>query len=432
MPETDDHSLKPLEQWFCDTCDGIIQTHEQGWVEWFEAPDSSRNKFFGLVHRANYSPLKPFSDCYFAIQWEKETNNSGVGDGSIGEVLGKFKIWEAEGIPSANAYQVYMHLKRRLTLPYYEEAYRYVVSAKNDGLDELFSGGLQENTLYKGDSSGQNLKEVIQVGRELYGDIVGNPVLLGVRPHVDLNQSYRDIEASRRRGIPTSIEEWRKYYISGGTFGLKSEAPEQTAKEEGKDVGILPNQTPWVSRVEERYLFDLQLFQGRIGEAVVEAIFQACNYEVGHWGAEFRVGTRNQAYLRRPGMNKESLALRKEPDVWVMHKVKPEAFRIEIKSTVLPISAWSYQIEDLKSVQRYYSDVVLLVCHYPGLELFAKKVEDLDLEAHRIPSSMVLFDLSKDFSPLEEICKGIDPTILQNVVEKLKKKLSSLTTGYRI
>jgi hypothetical protein len=58
--------LEPLRQWICDTCGEIIQSAEQGYVEWMETNDKMHG--FRIVHHARHSPRKGIGgDCYYGI-----------------------------------------------------------------------------------------------------------------------------------------------------------------------------------------------------------------------------------------------------------------------------------------------------------------------------------------------------------------------------
>jgi hypothetical protein len=61
MPEP---KLKPLQQFVCDTCGELIQSVDQGYVEWLWDDKGGNARDFHIVHHALYSPLKPDLGCY--------------------------------------------------------------------------------------------------------------------------------------------------------------------------------------------------------------------------------------------------------------------------------------------------------------------------------------------------------------------------------
>jgi hypothetical protein len=130
--------LEPLRQWICDTCGEIIQSPEQGYVEWMETNDKRHG--FRIVHHASHSPRKGIGgDCYYGIVERG-------GDGSLTDFVGargllELTSWIDVGEWHDSKYsepevdlREWTTLFRRLHAPYYEEA-RHCTQELRDELD---------------------------------------------------------------------------------------------------------------------------------------------------------------------------------------------------------------------------------------------------------------------------------------------------------
>lgn len=49
--------LKPLQQWFCDTCGEVIEEAAHGWFEWLRDEDDKAYAF-RICHHASHSPVR--------------------------------------------------------------------------------------------------------------------------------------------------------------------------------------------------------------------------------------------------------------------------------------------------------------------------------------------------------------------------------------
>ena len=60
--------LEPLEQWICDRCGQVIESPEQGMVEWLQEKDETvpyyRAYGFHIIHHDVYSPSAPYNNCH--------------------------------------------------------------------------------------------------------------------------------------------------------------------------------------------------------------------------------------------------------------------------------------------------------------------------------------------------------------------------------
>ena len=71
-------------------------------------------------------------------------------------------------------------------------------------------------------------------------------------------------------------------------------------------------------------------------------------------------------------------------------------------------------------------------CHFPGLELFAKKLADIDIDTQRKSLQAKLqFDLVQEVSRLDggyasTVFTGIDPNLAKTILAELRSRLASL------
>jgi hypothetical protein len=132
--------LRPLEQFVCDTCNQIIDSPEQGYIEWI---DDKKARRFNIVHHSLYSPLKPNRSCY---QHEKAYGRSDtalkdfLGVHGIVEMLnfidvGDYHRPDYEG-PDVGDLREWTEVARRLFIPGYEEARLFWDRARADGFFE--------------------------------------------------------------------------------------------------------------------------------------------------------------------------------------------------------------------------------------------------------------------------------------------------------
>jgi len=140
--------LKPLQQWICDACGEVIESPEQGYVEWMETDDKMHG--FRIVHHALYSPRKRDGrNCYY--------RNNELGGGTslsdLVEVRGLLNLtsWVDVGEwhepdyaePDVRDLREWTTLFRRLHVPYYEQA-----RLCTEELRDLCGGGANQIYLY--------------------------------------------------------------------------------------------------------------------------------------------------------------------------------------------------------------------------------------------------------------------------------------------
>lgn len=169
--------LVPLQQWICDTCGGVIQRPNEGFIEWQRVERAANGiewaaQDFRIVHHAAFSPRRPAdrsrpnpmrrgTHCY---QHEDAPRRADLHlDDVTGEHAQPFLLSLIDagpdfyGQPTANGVadlQEWIELARRLSTPYYEEARRYLPDAFSSGRFE----GYGPEYVYRPDV----LKSVIQ------------------------------------------------------------------------------------------------------------------------------------------------------------------------------------------------------------------------------------------------------------------------------
>jgi hypothetical protein len=143
--------LKPLENWFCDSCNQVIADPGDGWVEWF-VDDAGKNFGFKILHTGVASPLCR-AGCYYYAH-DRHTREGFLIDflGVRGLVqlyrfldVGPYhsRNYKAPDIP-INEIRSFVEFWRRLTIPFYEEARLYWDVADGDG----FFDGMNEILMY--------------------------------------------------------------------------------------------------------------------------------------------------------------------------------------------------------------------------------------------------------------------------------------------
>ncbi len=149
--------LKPLAQFICDRCHGVIEKPEDGWFEWLHDDDHKAHSFRIVHHKTR-------------CQYPRETRHlmdlhltHFLGpDFLVGLYrfldLGPYHDPDGKHVVAVRDVREFTEILRRLTMPYYEEARLYWNAAKSDG----YFDGVNEVRIYMPD----NLRGLI----ERYGD----------------------------------------------------------------------------------------------------------------------------------------------------------------------------------------------------------------------------------------------------------------------
>jgi hypothetical protein len=138
--------LKPLKQWLCDGCGEVIESPEQGCLEWlWNEDDDSKAHCFRIVHLDSYSPHKSSPHCYhYEDQWNRADGRLDryVGGGGLTTLLA-FLDHDSCTVstgPRVTDVRELVEIIRRLHVPYYEEARRHFRKAITDGLLDGWGG----------------------------------------------------------------------------------------------------------------------------------------------------------------------------------------------------------------------------------------------------------------------------------------------------
>ncbi len=129
--------LRPLEQWYCDTCGEIIEKPKDGWVHW-RTDQPGKAYGFEIMHHARASPRGGFNGCYHARMEQDMHLEAMLGPRGIVRLLslvdaGSYHDRAGSGVPGVADLRGWVELFRRLHLPYYEEARLYFERARQDG-----------------------------------------------------------------------------------------------------------------------------------------------------------------------------------------------------------------------------------------------------------------------------------------------------------
>ena len=120
--------LRPLEQFICDECGELIEKIEDGWLEWIDDRKKPIHAF-RIVHASGASPRKNSGkNCYYP----ESSNISDMHLDVFSQINGLavlLSFFERNlGTPKELA-----EIIRRLHIPHYEQARRYLKKAISDG-----------------------------------------------------------------------------------------------------------------------------------------------------------------------------------------------------------------------------------------------------------------------------------------------------------
>jgi len=114
--------LRPLEQFRCDSCNGIIHDARDGWLEWYQIRQSGRTRGFHIVHRAERCAY----DASQMLATGKDVTRvplcDVVGSGALGYLLRRLDSMVSGAASKPPDVRLMVETIRRLQLRYYEEA----------------------------------------------------------------------------------------------------------------------------------------------------------------------------------------------------------------------------------------------------------------------------------------------------------------------
>lgn len=128
--------LEPLKQWYCDGCGGIINSSEDGYLEWIGpigAPEG-----FKVIHNTG----GPSGSCshYVKHRYLKDMPLTHyTGENALAALLPFFDVGEyldpdGNSLNNLKDQREFVELIKRLLIPYYEDARLHFHEASYDGL----------------------------------------------------------------------------------------------------------------------------------------------------------------------------------------------------------------------------------------------------------------------------------------------------------
>lgn len=135
-----DMELVPLRQWMCDTCGEIIESADDGYLEWVR-DDENRAYDFRIVHRLSKSPRREHSagGCYqhgSPYRRQDASLDTFLGEDVLAHLLAFLDLGQIDPEdtgPHVQSTRELVELVRRLMLPHYEEARLHWSDAQRDG-----------------------------------------------------------------------------------------------------------------------------------------------------------------------------------------------------------------------------------------------------------------------------------------------------------
>ncbi|MEX2374109.1 MAG: hypothetical protein WD942_00795 [Dehalococcoidia bacterium] len=140
--------LKELQQWICDTCRDVIESPQEGWLEWLESAGALEEgaSDFRIVHAASGSqgtPCRPWMNPPAGKVTGSLPLDGVVGSEALPFLLSKidpgpYLVEDFHG-PYVASLREWAELARRLMVPGYEEARQYLPQAVAEGLIDDWS-----------------------------------------------------------------------------------------------------------------------------------------------------------------------------------------------------------------------------------------------------------------------------------------------------
>ena len=130
-----------MNTWICDTCGGIIEKPEDGWVEWIsltQAGISPSGRDIRIVHSHSASPLDGPKKCQYDGDIEFRKDKGVLSDNSLTDFIGpdglmRLLVFISEQeLPTPEVLEII----KRLHIPGYERARNHFDKAIYDGVFE--------------------------------------------------------------------------------------------------------------------------------------------------------------------------------------------------------------------------------------------------------------------------------------------------------
>jgi hypothetical protein len=128
--------LIPLKQWICDSCGGIIENPEDGWLEWYDSKDEVLSNF-RIVHQGKSCTYKEQKLREQGILVAELSLERMIGGAGLAHWLFEIELEEKGKVKSKiGDLTELVEILRRLHVPYWEEARLYWDRAFRDGFHD--------------------------------------------------------------------------------------------------------------------------------------------------------------------------------------------------------------------------------------------------------------------------------------------------------
>jgi hypothetical protein len=127
-----------METWICDSCGGLIEKPDDGWVEWISLGSSKLGRDIRLVHKFGAVSGNKKDRCMFNGRAEFAKDGGTVADNSLTGFLGtdglmRLLVFISESeLPTPDV----LEMIKRLHIPGYEQARKHFKEAINAGVFE--------------------------------------------------------------------------------------------------------------------------------------------------------------------------------------------------------------------------------------------------------------------------------------------------------
>jgi hypothetical protein len=150
-----------MSTWICDSCGHLIETPEDGWVEWINLGPSKPGRDLRLVHRYGAGPRR--NGCLHNEQAEFARDEGTAADLDLPSFLGPDGLMRLLVFISQSELPIpeVLQMIKRLHIPGYEHAHSHFRSAINAG---AFEPNMPEDFYWQSDIKA-TLKYIAKEGR---------------------------------------------------------------------------------------------------------------------------------------------------------------------------------------------------------------------------------------------------------------------------
>jgi hypothetical protein len=130
--------LKPLKQWYCDSCRKIISCPEDGWFEWYSYNNNSIIAGFRIVHHQIKCQYNEKGLLLNNKQLRDLNLTDILGEDGLGFLLLLIEESETGGEKLENINEI-LEIIRRTSIPYWEQARFYWQEALSRGYNHVYT-----------------------------------------------------------------------------------------------------------------------------------------------------------------------------------------------------------------------------------------------------------------------------------------------------